>query len=300
MSWSAPVLVDTPGEFVTNGALDFPWLSLSPIDRRAWVTYQVVTPAGASFEKLVRRSSDGGFTPSVELDDGTRPSAYRDLAVHVFDPAGSLYAAWMEMNDNATQFGGTIGGSTRNEIRFARIDPASDGGVARAGPDVKVSSATDAVAFEGPAVALSPDGGTVYVAWIAGTHNATCVRVAVSTDRGASFSMPTSVSDNGGCATQFHESLAVDDSGRVLAFWYDNRDGLGHLLYAASTDSAATFGPPRLVGAPSFLFDTVQYSTDWLGDYFQPAVAGGKLYLLWSDNREGGQSHAFFAKAPLR
>jgi hypothetical protein len=79
-----------------------------------------------------------------------------------------------------------------------------------------------------------------------------------------------------------------------------NRDGEGHLVYAVSDDGAKTFHANRLVSAPSFPFDTFQYSTGWLGDYYEPALAGGQIYALWSDGREDDQSHAFFAKASVR
>ena len=53
------------------------------------------------------------------------------------------------------------------------------------------------------------------------------------------------------------------------------------------------------MSAPRFPFSTLQYASGWLGDYFQPAIAGDELYLLWSDGREGDQSHAFFTHATL-
>jgi hypothetical protein len=293
-TWSLPISVDTPGDFVTGGALDFPWISVNPVDHSPWITYQAATQTGPSYEKLVR-FVDGGFTPSVELDDGARPSAYRDLAVHTFDSSGRFYAAWTELGSSGgTQLGGVLGGSTHNEIRLTRFD----NGTRALSADVKVSSATDEVLFEKPAIAVDPDGSHVYVAWISGRLNATRVRVAVSADHGATFSAPIDVSF-AGCSTQFHESLALDAQGRLYAFWYDNRDADGHVLYAVSDDHAATFHDPRLVSAPVFPFCTLQYATGWLGDYFQPALVNGELYVLWSDGREGDQSHAFFTRAAI-
>jgi hypothetical protein len=288
-TWSAPLQVDTPGDYVAQGGLDFPWVSVSPDDHQPWITYQALTAAGDAMEKLVR-FVDGGVTPSVELDDGTRPAQYRDLATHAFDPSGRFYATWLELaSAGSASLGGVLGGSTSNAIRFARFDASGT----RAGPDVRVSGTSDAVAFEKPAIVVNAD--FVYVAWVAGRANATAVHVAVSQDHGATFSAPVEVS-SAGCTTQFHESLALDSHGRVWVFWYDNRDGDGHLLYAVSDDHGASFHPPGLVSAPAFPFSTLQYSTGWLGDYFQPAVANDTLYLLWSDGREGDQSHAFFTK----
>jgi len=123
--------------------------------------------------------------------------------------------------------------------------------------------------------------------------------VAASHDRGATWSPAVKVNDDASCATHFHSSLVLDGTGHLYVFWYDNRDGDGHFFYAVSTDGGATFHPNRLVSAPTFPFDTLQYSTGWLGDYYEPAVTATTIYALWSDGREDDQSHAFLAKAPL-
>jgi len=93
--------------------------------------------------------------------------------------------------------------------------------------------------------------------------------------------------------------MLLDAQGRLWVFWYDNRDG-GHYVYSVSDDGGLSFRPARLVAAPTFPFSTFQYSAGWLGDYAKPAVTSDALYLLWSDGREAGQSHAFFSRAPLR
>jgi hypothetical protein len=107
------------------------------------------------------------------------------------------------------------------------------------------------------------------------------------------------VNDDDSCATHFHSSLLLDAQSRLDVFWYDNRDGLGHFFYAMSDDGGQTFHANRLVSAPTFPFDTFQYSTGWLGDYFEPAIAGGEIYALWNDGRQADQSHVFFAKATV-
>jgi hypothetical protein len=313
-TWSTPLRVDAPGDSAGAGAaLDFPWVATHPINHDLYVSYQSSSNTANGTEHLVilLAGSDGGVrvegdagadgggaSTSLPLTDGTRPANYADLARGVFDSSGSFYSAWVELVDSTTEYGGTISGSTENAIYFTRVDHAGSAALA-AIPNVKVNAATDAVTFDGPAIAVSGDGSAVYVAYAVGKNNAIDVVVAKSADRGATWSTPVKVNDDAPCATHFHPSLAIDEAGVLYVFWYDNRAGAGHFFYAVSSDTGVTFRTNRLVSAPSFPFDTFQYSTGWLGDYYEPALAGNELYVMWSDGRQGDQSHAFFAKAKL-
>jgi hypothetical protein len=300
-NWSAPTQVDSPGDAADGGSLDFDWIVINPVSHEPYVTYNV-SPASltASIElRYVVGAADGGFSPSVELDDGTRPDAYRDLVRSGFDSAGSFYAAWFELNDSNAETGGTLLGSALNAIYFTRLDLDPDGGVVPLAANVQVSEAGAVLPFDGPGIAVAPDGSKVYVSYLVGTAGAVDVHVATSSDRGMTWAKSVKVNDDPTCATHFHSDLAIDGQGRLWVFWYDNRDGVGHFFYSVSDDGGQTFHPNRLVGAPVFPFDTFQYSTGWLGDYYEPAVTADEIYLLWSDGREGDQSHAFFAKAAL-
>jgi hypothetical protein len=319
-AWSAAVQVDAPGDFVTGGALDFPWIAVNPKSGLLYISYEAGPPSSNGSERLVivgetlgdagsdagsdagvdagaDGGSDAGGGGSLSLTDGTRPNAYADLARGVFDQSGNYYAAWMELDDSNTGIGGTLSGSTQNAIYFTRLDAGSPP-VALA-QNVKVSGASDAVNFDGPTIAVSPDGSALWVSYAVGTMDALDIVVATSLDRGQTWSPAVKVNDDAHCATHYHSSLVLDGAGRLYVFWYDNRDGHGHFFYAVSTDNGKTYSANRLVSAPEFPFDTFQYSTGWMGDYYEPAVSAHSLYVLWSDGREADQSHAFFAKAPL-
>jgi hypothetical protein len=303
-TWATPMQVDAPGDYQSGGALDFPWVAVSPTSHHVYVSYESGPANSNGSERLVIVGApaadagvDGGAAPSLSLTDGTRPNAYPDLARGVFDASGNYYAAWMELVDQNTELGGTLSGSTQNGIFFTRVDA---GAVPMPlSKNVQVSGATDAVIFDGPSIAVAADGSATYVSYAVGMNNAINVVVATSTDQGQTWSPAVKVNDDPSCATHFHSSVVVDATGRLYVFWYDNRDGHGHFVYAVSNDGGKTFQPNRLVSAPVFPFDTFQYSTGWLGDYFEPAVTANSLYVLWSDGREADQSHAFLAKAPL-
>jgi hypothetical protein len=324
--WSTLALVDAPGDYVTGGALDFPWIAVNPVTGLAYVSYEAAPPNTNGSERLVvlegappvdggagdagsvdagagdaGGAGDAAAPGSLALTDGTRVGAsYADLARGAFDASGTYYAAWMELADQATGFGGKLSGSTQNGIWFTRVDLAGGQPVPLA-KNVKVSGASEAVNFDGPSIAVRGDDSRVHVSYVVGTNDAVDVVVATSTDRGQTWSASVKVNDDGPppCATHFHSSLAVDVSGRLYAFWYDDRDGAGHFFYGVSDDGGASFHANRLVSAPSFPFDTFQYSTGWLGDYFEPAVTPSHVYVLFADGREGDQSHAFFAQSAL-
>jgi hypothetical protein len=306
-SWSAAKQVDTVGDYQSGGALDFPWLAIDPVTHQLFVTYQVVTQTSAE-EHVAVGDAKGNFSASVRLN--ATAGSFPDLARTAFDAAGNFYAAWLDGGDPGTAMGGTVGGAAGNHIFVNRIDEGADGGVtaldggatssphATLAADVKLDQG-ELVAFEAPAIAVTRDGTHLYVAYVTGKKNAVDVVVRTSADRGQTWSAPVTVNDDGTCATHFHPAMVLDDKENVHVFWYDNRDGGGHFFHATSSDGGKTFSPNRLVSRPSFPFDSFQYSTGWLGDYYEPAVAGGNLYLLWSDGREGDQSHAFFTKAKL-
>jgi hypothetical protein len=310
-TWSAPEQVDAPGDYVSGGALDFPWVAVNPVTHLAYVSYEAAPPNTNGTERLVvidpgaedagvatDSGSEGGGAASLALTDGKRPDVYADLARGAFDSSGSYYAAWMEMGDQNTGIGGVLSGSTENSIYFTRVD-LSGGDLVPLASNVKVSGANDAVNFDGPSIAATEDGSAVYVSYVVGTAGAVDVVVAKSTQRGATWNAAVKVNDDAHCATHFHSSLLVDPSGRLYVFWYDNRDGQGHFFYAVSDDGGASFHPNRLVSAPAFPFDTFQYSTGWLGDFYEPAIAGGELLVVWNDGRQADQSHVFFSKAAL-
>jgi hypothetical protein len=304
-TWSAAAPADAPADSASGAVLDFPWVAINPVSHAAYVSYEAAASNSNGSVRLVVRpaqgpvGADGGPVASVPLTDGARPNNYADLARTAFDASGSYYAAWVELGGNATELGGTISGDTSNAVYFTRADLDASREPKLLPANVKVSAPSDAVTFDGPALAVTPDARAVYVAYTVGTHDAVDVVVATSGDRGATWGTPVKVNDDAHCATHMHPAVVLDASQRLYVFWYDNRDGAGHFFYSVSTDQGATFSPNRLVSAPAFPFDSFQYSTGWLGDYYEPAFANGKLYVSWSDGRDADRSHAYFSAATV-
>ena len=137
----------------------------------------------------------------------------------------ACHRAWIELNAANTEFGGTLSGSSANAVYFTRVDMARRGAPTPLPANVKVSGAKDAVNFDGPVIAVDAAGSGVHVAYTVGTNDATDIVVASSSDGGHTWGAAVKVNDDAPCATHFHPALALDHTGRLYVFWYDNRDG---------------------------------------------------------------------------
>jgi len=79
-------------------------------------------------------------------------------------------------------------------------------------------------------------------------------------------------SDPGASRTTFNfgRSIAVDESGRVHAVWYDARHGQLHIYYRRSTDQGGTWAPEQRISRESFIHEHPSI-----------AVAGASVYIVW-------------------
>ncbi len=203
---------------------------------------------------------DGWSETKAVTGSGQNPAlAVRDA---VLDDAGKvikpeiLYLAWED------------GG----KIQVASYDPVT-GGFA---PPVMVASGTN------PAIALGLD--SLHVVFAEGEK----IHHAVSTDGGATFKAPVTVS---GALTKAHApSVAVDAaSNLVLAAW-DSVEGAGdsNVYSAASTDGGVTFGAPVRI-------DDDPMGQNQLNVSVAVDVQTGELFATWEDRRGG--ANLFFTKS---
>jgi hypothetical protein len=138
-----------------------------------------------------------------------------------------------------------------------------------------------------------PFRGRIYVAWTEFQLDRTIILFSCSSDGGRSFSSPLMVSavpglprdDNGALEGS---TLAVSPDGTVALAW---TDGTGVLL-TTSGDGGKTFGEPRrAVRTGPAYFDVVRVSRangfPLLAFDRSRGAARGRLYLLWSDFRNG-------------
>lgn len=266
---------------VSRSPATFSWLPRVAIGPRAqlvFVLWQEIIFSGGSHggEILFARSQDGGatFSEPVNLSNSVggdgkgrinREVWHNGSLDLVIDGDGTLHAAWTEYDGPLWLARSTDGGASFSHAQ--RIDTGLDVRPARA-----------------PALAVGPDG-TVYLAWTVGDDDAADIRVAVSSDGGASFAAPRIVAPSTGYSDA--PKLVVDSAG-VLHLFY--AEGVGgpfgryHVRYTRSMDRARTFEVPREISGPA--------SPGSRSSAAFPAAsidASGNLYVLWelfADHRQ--------------
>ena len=223
------------------------------------------------------RSGDGGasFAAPVAIGEDavgvvTRPGL-------AFDSKGAAYLVYTR------QYVNSQGGLAT----AARISVARDGKTFAA-----PASLTDVntVASFGPDVAVGANDA-VHVAYYtrvvtsAGTYNREVVAVH-STDGGATFSTPVSLSKNNG--QSWFPSLAVEPSGAVSVAWEDDTGRTtSDILLSRSTDGGATFSDPVDLSADAGLSGSAANPLEDPGGSGRVAVsanATGRLLVSWLDD----------------
>jgi hypothetical protein len=187
------------------------------------------------------RSPDGGRTwepPATVTDDTAAFGSHNFHSLHAAAD-GAVYAAWLD------------GRQGKSAVYVAR---SADGGRTWA-RNVR-ADAGEACPCCRTAIATSPDGKTVYLAWrgvLAG--NVRDVVVARSGDGGQTWDAPVRVHADGwvfdGCP-HAGPALQVDTAGRVHVAWWTGTEGAAGVYYARSDDGARTFGPPVPLGVAGF------------------------------------------------
>ncbi len=140
----------------------------------------------------------------------------------------------------------------------------------------------------------------LYVTWGDVRSGHTEIMLSSSSDRGATWTDPVTVSDppkassSGAGPDQFMPTVAVNNVGTVGLLWYDRRNAEDNLSYyphfSASTDGGATWLPSvRVSEFPNKAqgkSGTGVTSGDTAG---LAASADGSFHALWIDNRTGVQ-----------
>ncbi|HYF21093.1 MAG TPA: sialidase family protein, partial [Ramlibacter sp.] len=143
-------------------------------------------------------------------------------------PGGRAFAAW-------TEYDGPLW-----------FTSSTDGGRSFAPPARVAGAARGSKPLRGPALALAPDGA-VLLAWTEGDNPAADIHVARSPD-GVRFGPPVVVGRSRGYSDA--PRLAVDARGTVHLAYAEAAGGpftAQRVHYASSSDSARSFGAPRVL-----------------------------------------------------
>jgi hypothetical protein len=217
---------------------------------------------------------------------------------------GSVFVVWVEH-----------GAAGAADVWLAHF--AADGRRLGATPTRVNPKAGQATAWRGdaPTVAVAPNGGAIYVGWMARDKSASAssadsavLHVSASRDGGRTFAPPVKVRDDPKPAAHGMHSLIVAEDGRIHVAWLDER-GLvpphahhdakgktsGHheeanrqVFTAYSSDGGRTFSPNRLVAR-----DACPCCKTSLA-----AAAGGRVYVSWRQVLAGDFRHIAVAASP--
>lgn len=314
---SASGLTERPFE-VGPGSSNFDdknWMAadnwpFSPYSGRIYITWTKFGAQGG--QSSIWLSHCGGDGPGAEECDGSSwsdgqvinhpvPGGLVQESFPAAGPNGEVYVGMLQFQGG---FGSTLphsgiwilkstdGGATFTQRQVAEIRqiPSPIPPAGTAANDGFNSFRTGTV----PGVAVTADGAVhlTWGEWVNG-NNAE-VRYARSTDGGASWSAPISLNSDP-TGHQFFPSIAADGNSVHVA-WLDGRlNPAGatitrmQVFYRKSADSGAHFAPDVAVTDQPFNPNLVSrfpvFCNAFLGDYIDIDAAGGRVAIIWSDNR---------------
>ena len=214
---------------------------------------------------LVNASAPGGqHLPSIALG-----------------PSNQTYIVWVDCRNDPTC-------ETSTDIYFAR---STDGGESF---EAEVLVSDDGTSFaNSPKIAVD-DSGDLYAVWHDNrTGDSWDVYLSKSEDGGATFSPAVRVNEYISNVFQYEPDVALDQHGNIYVSWnryyYDaDLDQWDYDVYVAkSIDGGSTFGSNVRVNDGS----------DWQYKSSIKVGRSGKVYVVWTDRRNGGISDVYFAKS---
>lgn len=258
---------------VSRNPATFSWLpriALAPdAPRRVFVLWQEIIFSGGSHggDILFARSHDGGatFSQPVNLSDSmagdgkgriSRDYWHNGSLDIVAGDDGTLYVAW-------TEYEGRLW-----------LRRSSDGGRSFSPPQ-QVAGGAGALPARVPSLALGA-GGTLYLAWTVGEDDAADIRVATSTDGGATFAAPRVVAPSDGYSDA--PKIAVGPNGILHLAYGESAGGpidAYRVRYTRSADGARTFEPAREISDP------LPVGVEGAGFPALSLDANGNVYVLW-------------------
>ncbi|TVZ06788.1 exo-alpha-sialidase [Trebonia kvetii] len=288
-TFSAPVTL------VEGVYSDHPWVAAGQGGGSSGRHVYVAWGAGAAHTALeFTRSTDGGqtfATPRRILAEASAPSLVSAGPQVAAGPDGVVCVVcdWTTKQDASGDMTGQVTAVC-----------SADGGDTFGAP-VHLGAETATMALpggvrpnSGPAVAISPRGDAIFVAFPVRKPGATHsdIVVTVSRDRGRSWTAPVTATPADG-AIYFQPNLAADAAGRVAISAFALKDGRMDEVLLISRPGQLSFDPPlRVTTAPFDPLDRAtatrgKYGIWWLGDWQGIASGDGVFHLVWNDTRTG-------------
>ena len=207
------------------------------------------------------RSIDGGATFSAprNLTNGSPGSGSPMVAA---DAASNIYVVWE--NDS-----GVLG---------VFLSRSGDGGATFTAP---MTLSTNTGGSVSPQIALDVSGN-VNVVWEDDSGASSDISFSRSSDHGATFSTPKSLSLNVGNSNS--AQLAVDLNGNIDVIWENDSPGNFDVFFSRSTDGGLNFSAPKNLSNSPGISRTAQIALD----------PGGNISIVWADNAPQSSSPDIF------
>ena len=272
-------LTPQPGEFHT------PVIAINPRNPQQLV-------AGFQSKTSASYSTDGG--EHWTLAEGTAPAEYRgtgDTSL-TYDREGRAILCFIAF-DGAGVFKYWGHNPKRNGVLIRR---SLDGGKTwepRTIPVVEHAEAPGIPFEDKPYIVAdnqpkSPHFGNLYVGWSNDQMTEALIVMSRSTDGGLTWSAPVRLSDragyprdDNGTVEGFHAVVTPD--GALHAVWSDS----SHVVYAVSRDGGKTFSRNRWIADTGPTHFAVLSAAESNGYPQIGMFPGGRLYVVWSDYRNG-------------
>lgn len=237
-------------------------------------------------------STDGANTwsASQRINDNTSVTAISpDVA---YGPAGELYVMWADRGANKQVWldRSFDNGATWNTdvvvAPFGQVPSPIPGSLFR----MFDIFAMDADQSSGP------NSGNVYVAYHTWDGSQADIRVATSSDQGATWTQNTLANDDGANFDQVFPGVVVDEGGSVNVTFYDRRlDPSNFLLWtwvARSSDGGLTWRNVRASDV-GWNHTTTEFSGTFIGDYIDVEASDREIFPFWVDGRSGSSQDVF-------
>ncbi len=302
-TFAPPVPTTRPTDFSYLSDKDAMAVGPDPVKARdnvyvAWDDFRLTT-VDFTLGLALARSTDGGTTWDVTdvarnpLDPiGCSVTQYFGAQVGV-EQSGTVYvAAEKVFRDNPDCTGGTL---HLSEVIFRSVD-----GGKTFGPETKIADITQATpnrflqlapgkimrTSEAPSLAL--DANNLYVAWNDGATGKSHIRLATSTDGGASWSVAGATQ---GMNDELQPAVSVNSKGVHLIYYRRNADNTLDVFLQNSRANGPGWDTlrvtsqsfPGAITVPNF---DPWADTGYMGDFIANVSDGSRQYFAWGDNRD--------------
>jgi hypothetical protein len=283
-----------PATLLEGQYCDHPWLAVgagqTPSERNVYVVWG----AGASHTALdFRRSTDGGESfdlPRRILAEARLPSVASAGPELATGPHGLVCAVcdWTTQQGPAGDMVGQVVAVCSTDAGHSFAAPVHLGSESSV-----IALPGDVLANSTPAVAASPMGDALYVAFARHQPGATHsdIVVTASRDRGRTWGRAVTATPDDG-VIYFQPNLAIDAAGRVAVSAFALAKGRVNQVLLISRPRELSFQPPLQVTTTGFdprspTTTGGKHGAWWIGDYQGITAGAGAFHLVWNDTRTG-------------